>query len=573
MSRPNPETEVVLCNNTVALSKCSRFILAGLEKDTEDALLPYLRGNTATRLRSTTDAQALTPSRLLEAHPLRWPKEALAVGLLKALRQRQKIEFVDDAAVEWSYPARNDHIVVVERGNQLAQIIGANYAFSVGAGISIIPEIEEDICDDILSAFYSSSSNPDARPSEVLATLQQRLRSFCADVTFPKEGSATFITNKLPFGFGYPEIPSTHIFTYPHLGSAVINGLCREREPRRGLTVSALVDPSPAANAPEIAKTRELLVQRGSLVRTYEGRAATVRTFNELVEWVPYDLLLLATHCGDVDGHRWTYEYKDREGIDRTLVVDIALGIATTDEEAMLNVSTKQVFHSLDGVPWNEKEDRIYVGHAVEDWVDLVQQPNELQPTRKENIPRVYGSAALKMYDHNYLAMPQTLAAYGTPVIINNACVSWHELAGLFMYANASAYVGTLIEILPYEAEEVVVRMLSKHFDKYLPHALWSAQREVYGDGVRKPYVMTGVFTQKLHPSRINAPEYLAQRFFAQHQAATKRLRRGDTLTKFAERVINEQVVFCEREMRRLIERWPKSLKHLRQFLSQDRKR
>ena len=30
-------------------------------------------------------------------------------------------------------------------------------------------------------------------------------------------------------------------------------------------------------------------------------------------------LLLFATHCGDAPGYRWTYEYQDSEGIDRSL--------------------------------------------------------------------------------------------------------------------------------------------------------------------------------------------------------------------------------------------------------------
>lgn len=567
MGRPNHETEVILCNNTVALSRCTRIVFAGLEAAAEAALTPYLRGNPAISLRSRLDIEKLAKPEWISGKPLHWPKRAIAVGLLKALREHRQITFVDGADVQWSCSGKGDHLVVIEDNTEISQVIAANYAFSLGAGINIIPEVDEDVCENILAAFYGSNSDPEARQSEVLQSVQEKLRSLCKDVTFPKQGSVTFITNKLPFGFGFQEFPSTHLFRYPHLGAAVVNGLARERAPRRGMTISALVDPSPDANAPEIARARDLLSNRGSLVRTYRGRAATVRAFTELVEWVPYDFLLIATHCGDVDGHRWTYEYKDREGIDRTLVVDIALGIASTDEKDMLNVMTKQVFHSLDGVPWREKEGRIYVGHAVQDWLSLIQQEDELQPVKKENVDRVYGSAALKMSDHNYIALPQVLAAYGSPVVINSACVSWHELAGIFMYANASAYVGTLVEILPYEAEEVVIRVLGKHFDKYLPHALWSAQREVYGNNVRKPYVMTGIYTQKLHASQINAPDYLAARISQQYRVAKQRLRQGKSGTEFARRSLTEQIKFYEGEMRRLVERWPKTKMLLKPFL------
>jgi hypothetical protein len=62
-----------------------------------------------------------------------------------------------------------------------------------------------------------------------------------------------------------------------------------------------------------------------------------VRAVTEAVELFPYDLLIVATHCGDADGYRWTYEYKDYEGVPRTFVVDIALGVGQTDDEEMLD--------------------------------------------------------------------------------------------------------------------------------------------------------------------------------------------------------------------------------------------
>jgi hypothetical protein len=54
-----------------------------------------------------------------------------------------------------------------------------------------------------------------------------------------------------------------------------------------------------------------------------------------MMELLPYHLMIIATHCGDVDGFRWTYEFTDSEGMDRTLVVDIAIGIGRTNDANM----------------------------------------------------------------------------------------------------------------------------------------------------------------------------------------------------------------------------------------------
>ena len=112
-----------------------------------------------------------------------------------------------------------------------------------------------------------------------------------------------------------------------------------------------------------------------------------------------------------------------------------------------------------------------------------------LEPVKKETIPRVAGSAALKMHDHNYISVPRAIAGQGTPIVINNACCSWHRLAGDYTFGNARAYIGTLFPVTGAVAHDVVVKLLDKHFGKPLAAALWSAQREVYGNAARRPYI------------------------------------------------------------------------------------
>ena len=48
------------------------------------------------------------------------------------------------------------------------------------------------------------------------------------------------------------------------------------------------------------------------------------------------------------------------------------------------------------------------------------------------------------MQDHNFIVLPPSWASEGTPIIINNACASWHRLAEMFKLGNARAYMGTL---------------------------------------------------------------------------------------------------------------------------------
>lgn len=124
----------------------------------------------------------------------------------------------------------------------------------------------------------------------------------------------------------------------------------------------------------------------------------------------PYDLLIIATHCGDAPGYRWTYEFTDSEGLARTLVVDLAVGFAPSSEVDMVDVTQFMNFISLDGVDWRDpnKASKLYVGRAILDFMERIRTgaPDEIKPVKKENVPRVLGSAVLKMHDHYFISLP-----------------------------------------------------------------------------------------------------------------------------------------------------------------------
>jgi hypothetical protein len=240
-----------------------------------------------------------------------------------------------------------------------------------------------------------------------------------------------------------------------------------------------------------------------------------VKRISEMVEHFPYDLLIFATHCGDSSGYRWTCEFTDSEQIDRTMVVDLAVGFARTDDPNTLKVGHFFRFVELDGVDWTDREakSKLYVGNAVHDFNRLMGDGTSKLPiTKKEEVDRVVGSSAMMMCDSNFIFAQHTIADIGTPIIINNACVSWHRLAGDMTFAGARGYVVTLFPVTPFEASEVIARVLDAHWGKLLPVALWASQRDVYGFNLRRPYVMAGVYPQRLRVETRDYPERIRRR-------------------------------------------------------------
>jgi hypothetical protein len=88
-----------------------------------------------------------------------------------------------------------------------------------------------------------------------LEELARELRGLAGDIPVPRGGSIDH-----PYGFGFSEVPSTHLFTYPDLRIAIIHGFAAEQPKARGVQVAALVDPGTTdAQEIEVAVTYHFL--------------------------------------------------------------------------------------------------------------------------------------------------------------------------------------------------------------------------------------------------------------------------------------------------------------------------
>jgi hypothetical protein len=58
----------------------------------------------------------------------------------------------------------------------------------------------------------------------------------------------------------------------------------------------------------------------------------------------------------------------------------------------------------------------------------------------------------------------------------------------------------------------VVTKVLDEYWGQPLAVAVWSAQRDVYSSDPRRPYVVAGVFSQRLRVDPIDFPERIKRR-------------------------------------------------------------
>jgi hypothetical protein len=158
MERHDRNAEVIRRNNACARVKPTKIVLAGLSQEADAALTQKLGTRRISRVKTSPDISQRFDSAgtALNQSPLMWGRDRVGIGLLTALREKRGIEFSDEPSPLTDVPAKSGHLVVCDEGDELSQVIAANYAFALDAGLWLSPHISREKVDEVLEGFYSS---------------------------------------------------------------------------------------------------------------------------------------------------------------------------------------------------------------------------------------------------------------------------------------------------------------------------------------------------------------------------------------------------------------------------------
>jgi hypothetical protein len=546
MQRNDADAEVVRRNNAAARVGPSAIIFAGLDDATCYKFNSHFPAKLCHRISNISDLQQAPQDLKMRSRPtLTWGKDRIGIGLLIALRKRQPIDITDRKSPEETAAFRSDHLVVCEDGHDLEQVIAANYAYAIGADLLLIPQVSKEDANRIRETFYSlddSENSPILLRDQLCAELRER-----AAIPLKKYRLITFISQALPWGFAFSEMPTSHLFIKPDLGISIVNGIAAEQSNSPGIRIAAVIDPE-KLGATEVESVAKCLARRLVFVRGFRGKMATVSNVGRMIELFPYDFLLIATHCGDAAGMRCTYEFNDNEGIKRELVIDEATSLSLEPGQDKVKVSQFEKFISIDGVDWEDEEEKekLCIGSAIN---EFFARKNQLEPVKREPVNRVRSSAALQMNDHILIMAPHAIADNGCPVVLNNACTSWYRLAESFVFSNVRAYISTLFKVGNMEAQDVAMNLLDKYYGEPLAVALWRVQNEIYGDSSRRPYLFVGTHFQRLKVKEQGTPKYLLDRLLESKQVWSTHKDRADPSDEFNITSIDDTLRFLNAEI------------------------
>jgi hypothetical protein len=438
----------VTINNAIArLGRRDYVVLAGISAAQKSYFLSFGKAQIV-QIESTGDvADKLAPIGVSKGSDLRCKSSQVFVGLYLAQRSERYL-VIDDTAPDLSVaPLGKEGLIVIEQDFENANtVIAVNYAHSIDADVAFVAALGRDERRQTLDLLHECRSGDDAAFVQVAAKVDQRVGT----IDFAAYQFATFFTTGLPYSLVLKNlIPFSAVDLSLRPDLFVVNGILAEASEPFGSALVFCHDEFVTDG--EGQWLVEWLERKETVVRFLAGQDAVVYNFDYNAQHFPHDLLHIVSHGGLMAGNAVRQRFVDRGGNAHVVEYDEVVGFEVRPGRKKIGVQPLRIFRTLDGFVWRSEELAAqnlptYVftdmNKAIAAWENRAQNATQ---TPKGNIP---ASRAIVCNDSFHQGTFRSLAAYTSPIIFNNACWSWSDIASFFLNAGARGYIGTYWDIM-----------------------------------------------------------------------------------------------------------------------------
>lgn len=490
LSRIDADNEVVKRNNLLAFTKHNYLILAGCKENTYKLLtekFPERYRAKVIVINNYSDLEKV-PSDVRNYFNKTNPRNPYI--------SYSEVERLSDSA----------KIGVIENINSIGETIAENFCLANGYNILKIKGTSKELqneCEDLLRAWNCASDS--LVRTEARERLFNILRERVGALETKQLYRVVFFTRGIPYGILPFQSPVAHLFLDRDLGLQILRGYRKVLEKNRGVSVALLCDPGEIPDS-EISDMKGMLSSKGvELIELYKDKATTYN-FMHLIERYPFDIAIISSHAGEVEGRQITEKFIDAKDNEYEIVYDLYACFAPVPGEDNVIVQELTVLISVDGIPWNDKKQLKANGattnFSLKEFMECRENEDKRTVIRTQDCKGVKFSNALKLYELSWLPAIHVVGEQRYPIIFNNACSSWIEMSGRFIFAEASVYIGTTKDINTTLAKDCASRIfqLGLKRNSFL-YACYQAQREYVAQLGYSPYLYWGSPDVSIKPS------------------------------------------------------------------------
>lgn len=453
----------VQINNVLFQLRPQKIILAGMTSAQKSYFYAYLNKLLIIEVDSVEHLQKQLPAIAAATGPrLKCRPAEVIQGLMKSKYWGQPITLSDEApAVPSEHIKGKEHVVVIENEGLVDQVVAVNYAFSIDADVALVKPFEKSEARDFQRLIHEWKTEGS---QEALTLLEEKIWSRMSHIDVSRYRSATFFTRGVPYGLLIKNaIPCAHVLLNVRTDLFVTNNIGYENFPAS--FDSALVFSPEEFDDEETGEVVNMLENHRYAVKALMGPRATVKALSNHAQYYPYDIMHICSHGGETNGYYVVQEFTDRNGANHRVEYEEIVGFSPTSADKVL-VIRKLIFRRFDGLPWMSKELSQLPQEIFEDMRKAFALEKESSTTTRvwTNHP-IYTSCHIKCYDSIHQGELGSIASGGCPIIFNNTCSSWYEIATNFLSAGCRAYIGTLWKVgnttARYAAKEFYAEVLS----------------------------------------------------------------------------------------------------------------
>ena len=499
--RPDAENEIIKRNNLLAFIQHEHLILAGCGEKTRKLFMKRFPRTYQGKIIVIEEEAAIDKSmRVLKKY------------LNKSTVDKQNIDLS-----ELEHLATSEQIAVIEKSGSTGEVIAENFCIANGYKILKVQKVTKKLTEEVeeLLRNWNLASDNLIR-KEAKDELFKIFRNRVGKIEEFEFKRVVFFTNGVPYGILPFRSPVAHFLLERDLGLQILRGYRRINEGNSSFALAMICDPGDIPDTESVG-IKKIFKTRGIDILDLSGSNAQAYRFMHLIERYPFDFAMISSHAGEVNGKRITSKFISSNGITHDIVYDLYPSFAPVPGEDNVAVTELIVPVSIDSISWAD-EKRLSDDRArhfnLEEFIREIKHKDKKEKVIKtEDRKGIKFSNALQLYKHSWIPALHVVGETRYPIVFNNACSSWIEMAGRFVFAGASVYIGTTKDINTTMASNCGIKFIEFALkQKSMLFSLYRAQKTFVRELGYSPYLYWGHPDISLRPTYLDAQKTKRQR-------------------------------------------------------------